>query len=259
MEELGSVYHANLMIASGMAEMAAALRGLRVDASAWAQQLPQARADYEAWQARPPIYQGSAPALDLWEVMQTLARVAPADSIITNGAGNFATWAHRFWRYAGLRTQLASTSGAMGYGVPAAVAASVCAPERTVICVAGDGDFLMTGQELATAVQHGGAPLMIVFNNGMYGTIRMHQEREYPEREHGTRLVNPDFARYSEAFGGFGAQVARTAEFEPALRAALEFMRSKGRPALIELTVDPQHITPNQSLDRIRSTALGQR
>ncbi len=259
MEELGSVYHADLMIASGMPEMASALRGLQVDSAVWAQRLPQARAEYEGWQRRPPLYEGITPALDLWEVMQTLARLAPADSIITNGAGNFATWAHRFWRYAGLRTQLASTSGAMGYGVPAAVAASICAPERTVICVAGDGDFLMTGQEFATAVQHGGAPLVIVFNNGMYGTIRMHQEREYPAREHGTRLVNPDFARFSEAFGGFGAQVARTAEFEPALRAALEFMRSNGRPALIELTVDPQHITPNQSLDRIRSTALGQR
>ncbi len=258
MEELGSVYHADLMIAAGMPEIAAALRDLRVNSKRWAPTVAQARADYEAWQQRPPLYAGITPALDLWEVMRTLARVAPSDSIITNGAGNFATWAHRFWRYAGLRTQLASTSGAMGYGVPAAVAASISAPGRTVICVAGDGDFLMTGQELATAVQHGGAPLVIVFNNGMYGTIRMHQEREYPEREHGTRLVNPDFARYSEAFGGFGARVDRTEAFEPALRAALDFMHQHKRPAVIELAVDPQHITPNQSLDRIRSSALGQ-
>jgi acetolactate synthase-1/2/3 large subunit len=144
----------------------------------------------------------------------------------------------------------------MGYGVPAAVAASLCAPERTTICVAGDGDFLMTAQELATAVQYGGAPLVIVFNNSMYGTIRMHQEREYPAREHGTRLVNPDFSKYVEAFGGMGARVSRTTEFEPALRRALDFMRAEKRPALIELTVDPQHITPNQSLERIRAASL---
>jgi len=254
-DELGTVYQADLMIASGMPEIATALAGLRVDASAWAAQLAPARADYEAWQSRPTLYQGIEPDLDLWQVMRTLSTVAPADTIITNGAGNFATWAHRFWPYAGLRTQLASTSGSMGYGVPAAVAASIVAPDRTVVCVAGDGDFLMTGQELATAVQHGGAPLVIVFNNSMYGTIRMHQEREYPERVHGTRLVNPDFARYCEAFGGFGARVARTSEFEPALRAALDFMARERRPALIELTVDPQHITPNQSLEKIRIAA----
>ena len=255
-EELGSVYHADLMIASGMPEIAAALKAVKVEAGAWADSVPQARAEYEAWQQRPALYEGIEPDLDLWEVVQTVARVAPHDAIITNGAGNFATWAHRFWPYAGLRTQLASTSGAMGYGLPAAVAASICAPDRTTICVAGDGDFLMTAQELATAVQHGGAPLVIVFNNSMYGTIRMHQEREYPAREHGTRLVNPDFAKYIEAFGGLGAKVSRTAEFEPALRQALEFMHTEKRPALIELAVDPQHITPNQSLEKIRNAAL---
>ncbi len=254
-DELGTVYQADLMIASGMPEIATALSGLRVDASAWTAQLSSARADYEAWQSRPTLYQGIDPDLDLWQVIRTLSTVAPADTIITNGAGNFATWAHRFWPYAGLRTQLASTSGSMGYGAPAAVAASIVAPDRTVVCVAGDGDFLMTGQELATAVQHGGAPLVIVFNNSLYGTIRMHQEREDPERVHGTRLVNPDFARYCEAFGGFGARVARTSEFEPALRAAFDFMARKRRPALIELTVDPQHITPNQSLEKISKTA----
>jgi len=255
-EELGSVYHADLMIASGMLEIAAALKAVKVEAGAWADSVPQARSEYEAWQQRPALYEGIEPDLDLWEVVQTIARIAPHDAIITNGAGNFATWAHRFWPYAGMRTQLASTSGAMGYGLPAAVAASLCAPDRTTICVAGDGDFLMTAQELATAVQHGGAPLVIVFNNGMYGTIRMHQEREYPAREHGTHLVNPDFAKYIEAFGGLGAKVSRTADFEPALRQALEFMRREKRPALIELAVDPQHITPNQSLEKIRNTAL---
>jgi acetolactate synthase-1/2/3 large subunit len=177
----------------------------------------------------------------------------PADTIITNGAGNFATWAHRFWPYAGLRTQLSTTSGAMGYGVPAAVAAAIMAPERVVVCFAGDGDFLMNGQELATAAQYDGAPIVIVFNNSMYGTIRMHQEREYPARVLGTTLANPDFAKYGEAFGGFGAHVARTEEFEPALKAALAFTRDKRRPAIIELKVDPQAITPSTTLDALRN------
>ncbi|HRO58869.1 MAG TPA: thiamine pyrophosphate-binding protein [Burkholderiaceae bacterium] len=260
-DELGTVYQADLMIASGMPEMAAALRKIRVESAAWAACVGEARAQYEAWQRQPPLYSANPaadapaqpPALNLWEVVQTLKRAAPADTIITNGAGNFATWAHRFWPYAGLRTQLSSTSGAMGYGLPAAVAAAIAAPERTVVCFAGDGDFLMNGQELATAAQYDAAPIVILFNNGMYGTIRMHQEREYPARVHGTSLANPDFARYAEAFGGFGAHVARTDEFEPALKAALTFARDKRRPALIELAVDPQAITPNLSLEAIRN------
>ncbi|ODT38374.1 MAG: thiamine pyrophosphate-binding protein [Lautropia sp. SCN 70-15] len=258
-DELGTVYQADLMIASGMPEIAAALRDVKVESTAWAASVGEARAQYEAWQRQPPIYTpagdkaAEAPALNLWEVVQTLKRVAPADAIITNGAGNFATWAHRFWPYAGLRTQLSTTSGAMGYGVPAAVAASIAAPDRTVVCFAGDGDFLMNGQELATAAQYDGALVVIVFNNGMYGTIRMHQEREYPARVLGTALANPDFAKYGEAFGGFGAHVARTEEFEPALKAALAFAREKKRPAIIELKVDPQAITPNLTLEAIRS------
>jgi acetolactate synthase-1/2/3 large subunit len=256
-DELGTVYQADLMIAAGMPEIAAALRGVEVPSSAWAASVGEARAQYEAWQRQPPIYTqpagGEPPALNLWEMVQTLKRVTPADTIITNGAGNFATWAHRFWSYAGLRSQLASTSGAMGYGVPAAVAAAITAPERTVVCFAGDGDFLMTGQELATAAQYDGPMLVILFNNGMYGTIRMHQEREYPARVLGTALANPDFAKLAEAFGGFGAKVARTEEFEPALKAALAFSREHRRPALIELRVDPQAITPNATLDTIRN------
>jgi acetolactate synthase-1/2/3 large subunit len=279
LEEPGTVYQADLMIGSGMPEIAAALRDVRVESTAWAACVGDARAQYEAWQRQPPIYSppahgaggasaagaggasaagagagpAEAPALNLWEVVQTLKRVAPADTIVTNGAGNFATWAHRFWPYAGMRTQLASTSGAMGYGVPAAVAAAIAAPERTVVCFAGDGDFLMTGQEIATAVQYQAAPVFIVFNNGMYGTIRMHQEREYPSRVLGTSLVNPDFARYAEAFGGFGARVERTEEFQPALEAALAFASERRRPAIIELKVDPQAITPNATLDAIRN------
>ena len=258
-DELGTVYQADLMIASGMPEIAAALRDMKVESSAWAACVGEARAQYEAWQRQPPIYAASAdqPArvatLNLWEVVQTLKRTVPADTIITNGAGNFATWAHRFWPYAGLRTQLSTTSGAMGYGVPAAVAAAISAPERTVVCFAGDGDFLMNGQELATAAQFDGAPIVIVFNNGMYGTIRMHQEREYPARVLGTTLANPDFARYGEAFGGFGAHVERTEEFGPALKAALAFTRDKRRPAVIELKVDPQAITPGTTLDALRN------
>ena len=255
-EELGRVYQADLMIASGMPEIAAALGTVRVDSSAWAGSLAQARADYEAWQGRPAIYaQGEPPALDLWEVVQALRRLLPPDAIVTNGAGNFATWAHRFWPYAGLRTQLASTSGAMGYGVPAAVAAAIARPERTVVCVAGDGDFLMNGQELATAAQYDAGLVVIVFNNGMYGTIRMHQEREYPSRVLGTALANPDFVKYGDAFGGFGVRVERTEQFEPAMRAALEHARTKRRPALVELQVDPQAITPNLTLDAIRASA----
>ncbi len=253
-DELGTVYQADLMIASGMPEIAAALRELRVDSSAWAAGVIEARSQYEAWQREPPIYANAGqPALNLWQVVQTLERIVPADTIIANGAGNFATWAHRFWPYAGLRTQLSSTSGAMGYGVPAAVAAAISAPQRTVVCFAGDGDFLMTGQEIATAAQHGAGPVFIVFNNSMYGTIRMHQERDYPARVLGTTLANPDFARYAEAFGGFGTHVERTEEFESALKAALAFAREKRRPALIELTVDPQAITPNLTLEAIRN------
>ncbi|MFO1300147.1 MAG: thiamine pyrophosphate-binding protein [Burkholderiaceae bacterium] len=270
-EELGRVYQADLMIASGMPEIAAALRNVRVDASAWAGSLAAARAEYEAWQGRPALYAGAAapalyagaaapalyagaaaPALDLWELVQTLKRLLPPDAILTNGAGNFATWANRFWPYAGLRTLLSTTSGSMGYGVPAAVAAAIAQPQRTVVCFAGDGDFLMNGQELATAAQYGAPLVVIVFDNGMYGTIRMHQEREYPSRVIGTELDNPDFARYGEAFGGFGARVERTAQFEPAMRAALEHARTRLRPALVHLKVDPQAITPNSSLDTIR-------
>ena len=254
-EELGRVYQADLMIASGMPEIAAALRTVKVDSSAWADTPAQARAEYEAWQDEPAIYQrGGTPALNLWQVVQTLKRLLPADAILTNGAGNFATWANRFWPYAGLRTLLSTTSGSMGYGVPAAVSAAIVQPQRTVVCFAGDGDFLMNGQELATAAQHGAAPVVIVFDNGMYGTIRMHQEREYPSRVLGTELANPDFAKYGEAFGGFGARVERTAEFEPAMRAALEHARTNRRPAVVHLKVDPQAITPNATLDAIRAS-----
>ncbi len=253
-EELGSVYQAELMIASGMPEIAAALREIAVSPDAWAGSVEQARAEYEAWQREPPIYAGATkpPALNLWQVVQTLRRLLPPDAIVTNGAGNFATWANRFWPYAGLRTLLSTTAGSMGYGVPAAVAAAITEPQRTVVCFAGDGDFLMTGQELATAAQYEAGLVTIVFDNGMYGTIRMHQEREYPGRVFGTALANPDFVKLGEAYGGFGVRVRTTAEFEPAMRAALEHARRQRRPAIVALDVDPQAITPNATLDTIR-------
>ena len=255
-DELGRVYQAPLMINSGMPQIASALRNLRVDNAAWRSNLAQARADYEGWQQRPPVMAHLEPKLDLWSLVQTLQARLPADTIITNGAGNFATWANRFWRYAGLRTQLAPTSGAMGAGLPAAVAAKIAAPERTVVCFAGDGDFLMNGQELATAVQYGAGFVVLLFNNGMYGTIRMHQERDYPARVVGTLLTNPDFAKYCEAFGGWGTVVELTGQFGPALEAALKFSQERKRPALIELRVDPQVITPNASIDQIRQAAI---
>ncbi|HMN82308.1 MAG TPA: thiamine pyrophosphate-binding protein [Burkholderiaceae bacterium] len=254
-DELGRVYQARLMINSGMPQFARAVRDLRVDPSAWRAATAEARADYEAWQQRPPMIRQLEPRVDLWAVVQTLRETLPADTIITNGAGNFATWAHRFWRYGPMRTQLAPTSGAMGAGLPAAVAAKITAPQRTVVCFAGDGDFLMTGQELATAAQYGAGILVIVFNNGMYGTIRMHQEREYPSREVGSALHNPDFARLCEAYGGWGTVVNATGEFVAALDAARRFADSRRLPALIELRVDPQAITPGQSLDQIRAAA----
>jgi acetolactate synthase I/II/III large subunit len=259
--ELGRVYQAEVMIASGVAEFCSALRTVRAGVSS-AEMLQTLHAELAAWQAEPPLYKNrSEPAkLNLWRVVQTLKRLAPADAIITNGAGNFATWAHRFWPYAGIETagksQLAPTSGAMGYGVPAAVMASLVAAERTVINFAGDGDFLMTSQELATAVQYGGAPICIVFNNGMYGTIRMHQEKHHPSRVYGTQLVNPDFAKYAESFGGKGFTVTTNAEFDAAFAAALAHTRTAKKPAVIELKVDPQDLTPGATLDAITAAAV---
>jgi acetolactate synthase-1/2/3 large subunit len=255
-EELGRVYQAQLMINAGMPQFASRLAMMMpVEEPPWRESVSQARAEYEAWQQRPAVYAHTEPKLDLWEVVQILSRAVPEDAIIANGAGNFATWAHRFWRYTGMRTQLAPTAGSMGYGVPAAIAAKIAAPERCVICFAGDGDFQMTGQELGTAVQYGAGVLFLVFNNGMYGTIRMHQEREFPGRDHGTRLVNPDFAKLAEAYGAFGTMAETTDEFAIALAQALAFMREKHLPAVIELRTDPEVITPNATLTAIRSTA----
>ena len=188
-------------------------------------------------------------ALDMWQVMSWLDTHLPDDAILTNGAGNYTVWLHRLYRYRGFRTQLAPYSGAMGYGVPAAVAAKAAHPGRMVVSWNGDGCFLMNGQELATAVQYGLAVIFVVVDNGMYGTIRMHQERTYPARVSGTDLVNPDFAALARAYGAHGETVTLTEEFAPAFQRA----RDSGKPALLHLKLDPQALTPNASLDALRA------
>jgi acetolactate synthase-1/2/3 large subunit len=191
-------------------------------------------------------------AVQMPQIMAHLREVLPADTIMCNGAGNFAVWVHRFWRFGGYGTQLAPTSGSMGYGVPAAVGAKRLHPDRTVVCFAGDGDFLMNGQEFATAVQYDLPIVVVLLDNGMYGTIRMHQEREYPGRISATMLKNPDFADYARAFGGHGERIERTADFAPALERAL----ASGKPAILHCLMDPEAITPTMTLSAIREKAL---
>jgi acetolactate synthase-1/2/3 large subunit len=245
------------MIASGMPQAAAMLAAMEpVEADAWRDSVEQARAEYNAWQQQPSIFKDNDAPLNLWQVVQELKAQCPADSIITNGAGNYATWAHRYWPYGGIRTQLAPTSGAMGYSVPSGVAAKIIDPARTVLTFAGDGEYLMNGQELATAVQYKAGVVIIVFNNQMFGTIRMHQEREYPGRVSGTTLHNPDFAALARAFGGHGETVEASAEFAPALERALAFSRTQNLPAIIELRYDGNLITPGATLDTLRQQAV---
>ncbi|MBI3938706.1 MAG: thiamine pyrophosphate-binding protein [Betaproteobacteria bacterium] len=248
-EELGRVYQADLPINSGMPEFARAARSLpAVDAGAWREWTRAAHADYETW-----LRHREMPGeLDFGEVMAFLRQRLPPETIVTNGAGNYSVWVHRFYQYTGFRTQLGPTSGAMGYGVPAAIAAKLVHPGRPVVSFSGDGCFLMNGQELATAAQYDLAVLFIVVNNGMYGTIRMHQERDYPERVSGTMLKNPDFAALARAYGLHGETVERTAGFEPAFERAWKC----GRSALIEMKIDPDAITPRATLSAIRAEAL---
>lgn len=254
-EELGSVYQAELMIASGMPQACAMLAAMEpVDSTAWGDSVAEARSELAAWQAQPALLKEGVP-LDLWQVVQDLMDQLPHDAIITNGAGNYASWAHRFYRYGGMRTQLAPTNGAMGYAVPAGVAAKIVWPERAVVTFAGDGEFMMTGQELATAVQYGAGVVILVFNNNMFGTIRMHQERTYPGRVSGTGLHNPDFAALARAYGGHGEVVDKTEDFAPALRRALEHANQNNLPAVIELRYDGNLITPNATLETIRKQA----
>jgi acetolactate synthase-1/2/3 large subunit len=250
-EELGRVYRATLPINSSYPEFAEALARLKLDGAKWREWTRAARAEAEAW-AKPQPIPG---ALQYGEIIAWLSERLPEDAIVCNGAGNFAVWVNRHFRYKRYRTQLAPTSGSMGYGVPAAVAAKIAHPERIVVAVAGDGDFLMNGQEIATAAQYRAPIVVVVVNNGMYGTIRMHQEREYPERISGTELANPDFAAYARAFGGHGETVERTADFAPAFERAL----ASGKTAIIELKIDPEAITPSATLSAIRAAALKRR
>jgi acetolactate synthase I/II/III large subunit len=255
-EELGRVYQAPLMINSGMPQFASRLAMMMpVENPPWTAATVQGRAEYEAWQAVAPVYAGATPKLDLWQVMQTLRANVPEDTIICNGAGNFASWAHRYHRYTRLRTQLAPTAGSMGYGIPAGIAAKLIAPERTVVTVAGDGDFLMTAHELATAAMYGAGLVILVFNNGMYGTIRMHQEREFPGRIASTQLANPRFDLLAQAYGGFGVQVETTGAFPAALTESMVFARARRLPAVIELRCDPEVITPGAMLTQLRARA----
>jgi acetolactate synthase-1/2/3 large subunit len=247
-EELGRVYQADLMINAGMLAFAAAARALPpVGHSAWKAWRAEARADYEAWST--PVQ--SVGAVDLGAVYETLINRLPDDAILTNGAGNYAAWLHRFYRYKGFRTQLAPTNGSMGYGVPAAIAAKAACPGRTVVSFSGDGCFMMNGQELATAMHHDLPVIFLVFNNAMFGTIRMHQEREYPERVSATALTNPDFAALARAYGANGETVSKTADFAPALERALAAKKS----TLIEIKVDPEALTPRATLSQIRAAA----
>jgi acetolactate synthase-1/2/3 large subunit len=256
-EELGSVYQAELMINSGAPQACAMLAAMApVDSSAWQASVAEARAELAAWQVRPPIFKDGSAPLDLWQVVQELMAQTPRDTIITNGAGNYATWAHRYFCYGGMRTQLAPTNGAMGYGVPAGIAARIIDPTRTVVTFAGDGEYMMNGQELATAVQYQAGVIILVFNNNMFGTIRMHQERDYPGRVSGTELHNPDFAALARAYGAHGEVVDTTEQFGPAFARALAHTRANSLPAVIELRYDGNLITPGATLETIRNTAI---
>ncbi|MBU1358336.1 MAG: thiamine pyrophosphate-binding protein [Gammaproteobacteria bacterium] len=249
--ELGRVYRAALPICATPVAFVRALRDLPLAASrSRGDYLARARADYLAWSDTGAIR--SPGDLQMAEVMRMLDARLPADAILCNGAGNYATWIHRFHRFRAFGTQLAPTSGSMGYGVPAAVAAKRMDPRRTVVAFAGDGCFLMNGQEFATAVQYDLPIVVIVVDNGMYGTIRMHQEREYPTRVIGTALRNPDFAAYARAFGGHGERVESTAQFLPAFERAV----ASGKPAILHCLIDPEAISPSTTLAQVRDAAL---
>ena len=247
--ELGRVYQPALAIHASPAAFCAALGTLPAPSAAGqGAAVAEAHAQYLTWSDTPRAMPGD---FQYGEALCWLRQRLPADAVLTNGAGNYAAWLHRYWRFRAFGTQLAPTSGSMGYGVPAAVMAKRQCPERIVVALAGDGDFLMNGQEFATAVQYGIAVVVIVLDNGMYGTIRMHQEQRYPGRVSATLLKNPDFAAYATAFGGHGEHVETTAQFAPAFERAL----ASGRPAILHCIVHPEALTPGRTLTEI--TAAG--
>ncbi|MDH5556213.1 MAG: thiamine pyrophosphate-dependent enzyme, partial [Alphaproteobacteria bacterium] len=250
--ELNSVYRADLGIVSSMPAFAAAARAMApVEKRAWDDWAGEARADYLRFSEPLP----NPGPVQMAEIVAWLNETLPEDAILTNGAGNYSIWPHRFYRWSKYRTQAAPTLGSMGYGVPAAVAAKLAWPNRVVVSFNGDGCFMMNGQELATAVQYDAKAIFIVVNNGMYGTIRMHQERNYPGRVSGTELKNPDFAALARAYGANGEVVEKTEDFAPAFERAL----AADRPSLIELRVDPEAITPVATLSGLRKQSQGKK
>ena len=251
-EELNRVYQADLAMLSTMNAAARSLEVLTAPTSLpWEAWTAEANADYQA-NMQPQALPGD---IDMPAIVGVISKLLPEDAVLTNGAGNFASWVHRFHKHRGLahghKVQLAPTVGSMGYGVPAGIAASILTG-RTVFTIAGDGDFLMNGQELATAVQYGAKTIIVLLNNGVYGTIRMHQEREYPQHQSGSKLNNPDFAALARAYGYAGECITRTEEFEAAFQAALA--RNEG--TLIEVMIDEEVITTRGTLSAIRDAAL---
>jgi acetolactate synthase-1/2/3 large subunit len=248
--ELGRVYRAAVAINASPIAFAAELSGLATpSATPWAAGTAAMHQSYLNWSDPVPIK--TPGALQMGGVMAYLESKLPADAIMTNGAGNFATWLHRFHRFTQFGTQLAPTSGSMGYGLPAAVGAKRVAPDKLVVCFAGDGCFMMHGQEFATAVQYNLPLVVVIIDNGMYGTIRMHQEKHYPGRISATQLKNPDFSAYARAFGGHGERVEKTEEFGPAFDRAV----ASGLPAIIHCLIDPEAITPTTTISKLRAAA----
>jgi len=245
--EIGRVFRPALGIASELNAFAHAAAALTPVAASWTGWTQSLRALREAGRVVPE-YEG---ALNLGQVMRELEALAAPDAIFTTDAGNFATWPARFINFGDRQRMIGPTNGAMGYGVPAGIAAAIAYPGRMAVTFVGDGGMLMTGQEIATAFHHGVAPIVLVFNNAMYGTIRMYQERSYPGRVSGTQLTNPDFAKYIQAFGGHGEVVSATAEFTPAFRRAV----ASGKPAVIELRMNPEQITSRATIAQLRAGA----
>ena len=249
-EELGRVYHPHLAIQASPTAFCSALEGLQPPHEiAWKGEAAVAHADYMAWSEKATPQPGG---VNLGEILVWLRDNLAPEDIITNGAGNFAGWIHRFFRFRKYMTHIGPTSGSMGYGFPAAVAMKTLYPKRTVVCVAGDGDFLMTGQDFATAVQYKLPVIVVLADNGLYGTIRMHQEREYPGRVVATSIKNPDFVAYAMAFGGYGALVEKTADFPAAFAQAV----ATGKPSIVHLKIDPEAISTFASITAIRDKAL---
>lgn len=246
-DELGSVYEPDLAIVSSLPTFAAALREMGAIAPRWREWTESARADYEANLQHEPM---EGP-VDLGEIMAFLRERLPDDAVQTCGAGNFTVWAHRFAEFTRYGTQICPRSGSMGYGVAAANAAKLVHPDRIALCFTGDGDFVMSSPEFATAVQYELPIVVLLVNNGMYATIRMHQERHFPGRVIGTTLENPDFPALAQAYGGFGERVERTEGFEAAFERAL----ASGKPALLELRVDPERISPRIKLSELQGAA----